>query len=120
MMCRRTARSTAAPSTLDAVFQLAVPSPMIASPAATATGLASTDVPKPASTSPTPTMMLPIRMVRLEPSRRTISPEADTETNEPAVMHSRSSPMVPGVRSRPSRMAGSRDTQVENASPLAP
>ncbi len=120
MMCRRTARSTAAPSTLDAVFQLAVPSPMIASPAATATGLASTDVPKPASTSPSPTMMLPIRMVRLEPSRRTIRPEADTDRKDPAVMQSRSSPIVPGVRSRPSRMAGSRDTQVENAIPLAP
>ena len=34
-------------------------------------------------------------------------------------MQSRSSPTVPGVRSRPSRMAGSRDTHVENAMPLA-
>jgi len=105
---------------LDAVFQLAVPSPMIAIPVATATGLASTEVPNPARTSPKPTMMLPIRMVRLEPSRRTISPDADTETKEPAVRQSRSRPMVPGVRSRPSRIAGSRDTQVENAIPLAP
>jgi len=39
MMCRRTARSTAAPSTLEAVFQLAVPRPITASPAATASGL---------------------------------------------------------------------------------
>ena len=69
---------------------------------------------------PQPTMMLPVRMVRLEPSRSTISPDADTETNEPRVMHSRSRPMLPGVRSRPSRMAGSRDTQDAKARPLAP
>ena len=61
-------------------------------------------------------MMLPIRMVRLEPKRSTIRPEAETEMKEPAVMHSSSSPTVPGVRSRPSRMAGSRDTQLANAS----
>ena len=66
-----------------------------------------------------PTMMLPVRMVRLEPSRSTISPEADTERKDPAVMHSSSSPMVPGVRFSPSRMAGSRETQEAKAMPLA-
>ena len=37
---------------------------------------------------------------------------------DPRVMHSSSSPMFPGVRSSPSRMAGSRDTQVAKAMPL--
>jgi hypothetical protein len=62
--------------------------------------------------------MLPIRMVRLEPKRNTIRPDADTERKDPAVMHNSSRPMVPGVRSRPSRMAGSRETQLANATPL--
>ena len=65
-------------------------------------------------------MMLPVRMVRVDPSRSTIRPEADTETKDPSVRQSRSSPTVPGLRSSPSRMAGSRDTHVENAMPLAP
>lgn len=118
MMCRRTARSTAAPSTFEAVFQLAVPSPITASPAATASGLTRTEVPRPARTSPAPTMMLPIRMVCFEPNLSTISPDAETEMKDPSVMHSSRSPMFPGVRSSPSRMAGNRDTQVANAMPL--
>lgn len=119
-MCRPTARSTAAPSTLEAVFQLAVPSPMTARPTATATGVARTDVPNPAMARPQPTMMAPARMVRLEPSRRTINPEAETETKDPRVMHSSSNPTLPGVSSSPSRIAGRRDTHEAKASPLAP
>ncbi|MCC2661782.1 MAG: hypothetical protein K0R37_2556 [Arthrobacter sp.] len=118
-MWRPTARSTAAPSTFEAVFQLAVPSPMTASPAATASGLASTEVPKPVAARPMPTMMLPVRMVRLDPSRSTISPDAETERNEPAVMHSSNRPTVPGVSWSPSRMAGRRETQELKARPLA-
>ena len=120
MMCRPTARSTAAPSTLEAVFQLAVPRPMTARPTATATGVARTDVPNPAIARPQPTMMLPVRMVRFDPNLSTIRPDADTEMKDPSVMHSRSMPMLPGVRSSPSRMAGRRDTQDANARPLAP
>jgi len=65
-------------------------------------------------------MMLPVRMVLLEPSRSTISPEAETEAKDPSVMHSRMTPTLPGVRPSASLMAGSRDTQEAKARPLAP
>ncbi|GAP57386.1 hypothetical protein AHiyo1_02300 [Arthrobacter sp. Hiyo1] len=120
MMCRSRARSSDAPSTFDAVFQLAVPRPITMSPSATATGLASTDVPKPATARPRPTMAPPIRVVNRDPSRITITPDADTERNDATVMHISRRPTVPGVRFRPSRIAGKRDTHDEKARPLAP
>lgn len=64
-------------------------------------------------------MMLPVRMVRLEPSRSTMSPDMETEANEPSVMQSRMMPTLPGVRSSASRMAGNRETQEAKARPLA-
>jgi len=65
-------------------------------------------------------MMLPVRMVRLEPKRSTMSPDAETEAKEPSVRHSRMTPTLPGVRSSASRMAGRRETQEAKARPLAP
>lgn len=73
----------------------------------------------PTMTRPVPTMQLPILVVSLGPSRSTMSPEAEIEIKDATVMHISNRPMPPGVRSRPSRIAGSRDTQVAKATPLA-
>ena len=119
MMPLPSARSMAAPWTLEATFQLAVPMPWSASASPVSATEPKTAEPMPAAAMASDASVAPSTMVRLDPSLITMKPEAETDRKEPAVMHSSSRPTSPWLSPSASRTEGSLATSVEMTSPEA-